>query len=49
MHSIVEVSIHSQRGYEFHFVEIQSAFCLYLRNEDEFLTKFSSFDPGFNP
>ena len=24
------------RGYAFHFVEIQSAFCLYLRNEFEF-------------
>ena len=48
MHSIVEVFLHSQRGCAFHFVEIQSAFCLYLQNEYKFLTKFSSFDPSFN-
>ena len=32
----------------FYFVEIQSGFCPYPKNELDFWTKFGSFDPSFN-
>ena len=46
--SFYEMFIHLMDPCAFHFVEIQSVFCLYLQNGFNFLIKLCSSDPSFN-